>query len=256
MTTHYLLRRLHSLSGIVPVGVFLVVHLWTNAAAAGGRASFDHAVGQIQAIPGLPLVELFGIALPLAFHALYGVFLALRAKGNVRQYPYPRNWMFTLQRVTGFVAFAFIALHVAQLRVPKAFGALPWTSFYGALQTMLGEPGMFGVYLIGVTACVVHFANGLWGASQTWGLASTPRASRRAGRAALALGVLLWLLGLHTLLHFFWRCGGLLPLPAAQRERACRDGDLVRRENSRRDAFTRAGHFPYTTERAPSTTTR
>jgi succinate dehydrogenase / fumarate reductase cytochrome b subunit len=188
MTTHYLLRRLHSLSGIVPVGVFLARAPLDQRRAAGGRASFDHAVGQIQSIPGLPLIELFGIALPLAFHALYGVFLALRAKGNVRQYPYPRNWMFTLQRVTGFVAFAFIALHVAQLRVPKAFGALPWTSFYSALQTMLGEPGMFGVYLIGVTACVVHFANGLWGASQTWGLASSPRASRRAGQAALAAG--------------------------------------------------------------------
>lgn len=252
MQAHYLMRRLHSLSGVVPVGVFLVVHLVTNAAAAGGREPFDRAVGEIQSIPLLPAVELFGIALPIAFHALYGVWLALRARGNASQYPYLRNWMFTLQRVTGFVAFAFIALHVAQLRVPKAFGALPWTRFYPALQTMLGEPGMFGVYLVGVTACVWHFANGLWSVSQTWGFAASPRASRRWARGSLVVGLLLWALGVNTLLHFFWRCGGLLPASPARRERACRDGDLVRRENSRPDAFTSAGHFPYTTVRAPA----
>lgn len=256
MTAHYPLRRLHSLSGVFPVGVFLVVHLWTNASAAGGRAPFDRAVGEIQATPFLPLIELLGIALPITFHALYGVWLALRSRGNVLRYPYPRNWMFTLQRLTGFVAFAFIALHVAQLRVPKAFGALAASAFYPTLQAMLGEAGMFGIYLVGVTACVVHFANGLWSASQTWGLASSPRASRLVGRGALAIGLILWALGVNTLLHFFWRCGGLAPLPPAQRERACRDGDMVRRENSPGSGFTRAGHFPYTTVRAAAPAAR
>jgi succinate dehydrogenase / fumarate reductase cytochrome b subunit len=244
MTAHYPLRRLHSLSGVLPVGVFLVVHLWTNASATGGRASFDRAVGGIQAIPGLPFIELFGIALPIAFHALYGVWIALDARANVLRYPHHRNWMFALQRVTGFVAFGFIAFHVAQLRVPKATGALPWTRFYSALQTMLGEPGMFALYLVGVTACVVHFANGLWSFSQTWGIASSPRGSRLAARGALAVGVVLWALGLNTLLHFFWRCGGLLPPPAAQHERACRDPDLPAAENSPGDPSPARGISP------------
>lgn len=255
MTAHYPLRRLHSLSGVFPVGVFLVVHLWTNASATGGRAPFDRAVGEIQSIPGLPVVELLGIGLPIAFHALYGVWIALRARHNVLQYPHLRNWMFVLQRATGFVAFAFIALHVAQIRVPKAFGALPASGFYPALQTLLGEPGMFALYLLGVTACVVHFANGLWSASQTWGIASSHVASRRAARMAFALGVVLWLLGVNTLLHFFWRCGGLVPAPPSQRERACRDGDVAARVNSHGSGFTRAGHFPYTTLRAPTPAT-
>lgn len=244
MTAHYLLRRLHSLSGLLPIGVFLVVHLWTNASATGGRGAFEGAVGGIQSLPGLPLIELFGIFLPIAFHALYGVWIALDARTNVLRYPHPRNWMFFLQRVTGFVAFAFIAFHVAQLRVPKATGTLLWTDFYRALTVMLGEPGMFGLYLVGVTACVVHFANGLWSASQTWGIASSPRASRRVARAAVLVGVILWALGLNTLLHFFWRCGGALPMPPSQRERVCRDPDLAAASDSRDPIFTRGALTP------------
>lgn len=246
MRAHYLLRRLHSLSGVVPAGTFLAVHLWTNSAATGGREPFEHAVGAIQGVPGLALVEALGIALPLAFHALYGVWITLDARANVLRYPYARNWMFTLQRVTGAAAFAFIALHVAQLRVPKATGALPWTGFYRALTVMLGEPGMFALYLLGVTACVVHFANGLWSASQTWGVASSARGSRVAARAALAVGLVLWGLGVNTLLHFFWRCGGLAPAPAAQFERACRDPDLgaAPPAESRGGTFTRAANTP------------
>ena len=36
---HFLLRRLHSLSGIIPVGLFVVMHLFTN---------FQLAVGDFQ----------------------------------------------------------------------------------------------------------------------------------------------------------------------------------------------------------------
>lgn len=250
MTAHFLLRRLHSLTGIFPVGIFLVVHLGTNASALGGREAFEASVGPIQALPGLAAVELFGIALPIAFHALYGVWIALDARLNVVRYPHARNWWFALQRVTGFVAFAFIAFHVAQLRVPKATGTLPWTSFYRALTVMLGESGMFALYLLGVTACVVHFANGLFTASQTWGLAASPRASRRVGLAALILGVLLWLLGVNTLLHFFWRCGGILPTPPAQRARACRDPDLAAADSPPGHLHL-AARYPYTKAGAP-----
>ena len=33
---HYLLRRLHSLTGIMPIGMFLVMHLTTNSSIVWG----------------------------------------------------------------------------------------------------------------------------------------------------------------------------------------------------------------------------
>ena len=224
----FLLRRLHSLCGVLPIGAFLVVHLWTNLSAVRGRGAFRHAVGDIQAIPALPAIEVAAILAPLAFHAFYGLVIAAQARFNVRGYGYQRNWLFVLQRVTGLVAFAFIVVHLGQFRVAKLMGSLRWEAFYDRLATLLGSPGMFVVYLLGVTASIFPFANGLWTATQTWGLASTPMALRRTGYAFAIVGVALWLVGVDTLLHFFYRCGGVLPWPGPSPESMCRDADMVR----------------------------
>ncbi len=224
---HFALRRLHSLSGVVPVGAFLVVHLWTNARAVYGRDSFGHAVGEIQAMPMLVWVEVFAIFLPLAFHAVYGVVIAAQGSANVGRYAFTRNWMYLLQRVTGLVAFAFIALHVWQFRVQKALGVMAWQEFYGDLGQLLGAPGMFAVYLLGITASVFHFANGLWLFGNTWGVTQSVGAMRRSAAVCGVLGLALWALGFNTLLHFSYRCGGVIPMPEQQVERMCREADTA-----------------------------
>lgn len=224
---HFLLRRLHSLSGVVPVGAFLVTHLWTNARAVYGRESFNHAVGEIQAMPMLAYVELGAILLPLLFHAGYGFVIAAQGSANVGRYAYTRNWMYLLQRVTGVVAFAFIALHLWQYRVQKTLGVMRWQDFYGDLASTLNAPVMFAVYLFGITASVFHFANGLWNFGNSWGITQSPRAMKHSARLCLALGLALWGLGFNTLLHFSYRCGGVVPMPEQQVERACRDADTV-----------------------------
>ena len=40
----FLLRRLHSLSGIVPVGAYMVIHLITNASVLDSPATFQRSV--------------------------------------------------------------------------------------------------------------------------------------------------------------------------------------------------------------------
>src|SRR6266542_822689 len=87
----FLWRRLHGFTGVFPVGVFLISHLWTNATGLAGQQAFDHAVGKINRLALLPLIEIFGIFLPLGFHALYGVKLSLEARPNVVRYPFSRN---------------------------------------------------------------------------------------------------------------------------------------------------------------------
>ncbi len=218
----FFLRRLHSLSGVAPVGLFLVMHLWTNARALEGRDAFNHAVGDIQAMPLLGLIEVFGIFLPLVFHAVYGLAITARASPNAMRYGYTRNWLYVLQRVTGLVAFAFIALHVWQFRAQKLLGLARWQDFYADLGRLLGTHGMFAVYFLGVTASVFHFANGLWLFANTWGVTVGARSMRRAAITCAILGVALWALGVNTLLHFAYRCGGVIPLPGAQVERVCR----------------------------------
>lgn len=203
----FLLRKLHSLSGVVPLGVFLVEHLWTNAKAMGGEAPFNRAVGEIQAIPALPLVEILGIFLPLAFHAGYGVSIMLAGKANVGRYPYTRNWLYTLQRVTGLLALVFIALHLYEFRVQKWLFGMRGDAFYSVLSahlstTVASIPLWAISYLLGIAAVVFHFANGLWGFCASWGISVSRPAQRRAAWVCGAIGLSLFVLGANTVIFF------------------------------------------------------
>ena len=70
----FLIRRLFSLCGLVPVGAYMVVHLLTNSSLVGGWAPFQRAVYGIHSLgPALPVVEWVFIFLPILFHAILGV---------------------------------------------------------------------------------------------------------------------------------------------------------------------------------------
>src|SRR6266481_1303162 len=70
--TNYLLRKLHSLSGIIPVGAFLAEHFWSNSAVLVSAAKYDEVSRDLQTIPFRPFVEWAFIFLPMLNHAGYG----------------------------------------------------------------------------------------------------------------------------------------------------------------------------------------
>lgn len=211
--SQFWLRRLHSASGVLPLGAFLVEHLWTNATALWGQRSFDSAVDRINALPGLVLLEVFGIFLPLAFHAGYGLWLSRRGSPNVVTYPFARNWGYVLQRLSGLVLLAFVLLHLWELRVQKWLFGLSAHSFYPTLAASLsstrwGIPWRALFYLLGILAACAHFANGVFGFACTWGIVVSRRAQARSFVGASVLGAALFLLGAATVVHFatgpFW----------------------------------------------------
>src|SRR4030095_15931721 len=147
--------KLHSLSGVVPVGGYLVFHLWENATALQGQERFDEMVTGIDKMPYLPFLAWGLILFALLFHALYGVKIALEGKPNVGHYAYSRNWMYTLQRVTGILAFAFIGYHLYELWGQKMAGKLQPDQFYTTLCADLSStigpvPVHALVYILGI----------------------------------------------------------------------------------------------------------
>ncbi len=224
----FVLRRLHALTGVFPVGVFLVSHLWTNAKGLQGQASFDHAVREINQLPLLPLIEIFGIFLPLGFHAIYGVKLSLEGRPNVVRYPFSRNWLYTLQRATGLIAFAFILYHLWEFRIAKLLGRMSSDAFYPTLSANLsstqgGVPVVALVYLVGITASVVHFANGLFTVAFSWGLCISRRSQRLFFAASGAIGLVVFGLGASTAIYFATgvRWGGFLRSHSSATEPRC-----------------------------------
>ena len=203
----FLWRKLHSLSGVLPVGGFLVFHLWENSTALQGQERFDEAVNGINRMPYLPILEWGLILLPLAFHAIFGVWIALHGKPNVARYTYSRNWMYFLQRVTGLIAFAFIGYHLWEYWGHKMVGSMTPDQFYPALcenmsRTTAGIPIVALIYIVGISAAVFHLANGLWGFCFSWGITVSRKSQRMAAVVFGVLGLVVLFLGLNTTFYF------------------------------------------------------
>jgi len=211
---HFLLRRLHSLSGIVPVGVFVIAHLFTNAQMAwdDGGESFQHEVDFIHSMPALLFVEI-ALWSAIGFHAVLGVFYMMGWAPNNTKYEYQANWRYTMQRVTAWGALIFIFLHIATLR--WRWDLLGWHTPFYARTDLAGNHGhgeaysavpmtmpltaaalqyawwVVAIYIVGVACVVYHWSNGLWTSAITWGATVSVAAQRRWGFACAGLGAAL-----------------------------------------------------------------
>ncbi|XJZ26412.1 succinate dehydrogenase cytochrome b558 subunit [Bacillota bacterium Lsc_1132] len=192
-------RRLHSLLGVIPVGIFLTQHLIVNNFAKGGEESFNNAVVFMQNLPFRYFLEFFIIFLPLFFHAIYGLYIAFTATSNVNRFGYFRNWMFLLQRVTGVVTLIFVTWHVWQTRIAAQFGA---EVNFQMMENILSSPFMFWFYLIGIISTIFHFANGLWSFLVSWGITVSPRSQVISTYVTIAIFILLSIVGIQALVAF------------------------------------------------------
>lgn len=192
-------RRLHSLLGVIPVGLFLVQHLVVNHFATGGEESFNKAAGFMEHLPFRFVLETFIIFLPLLFHAIYGLYIAFTAKNNTSRFGFFRNWMFTLQRVSGVITLVFVTWHVWETRVAAAFGT---KVNFDMMENILSNPFMFWFYIAGVISTIFHFANGLWSFMVSWGITVTPRSQKIATYVTLGIFVALSVVGVRALLAF------------------------------------------------------
>ena len=196
----YFYRRLHSLLGVVPIGIFVVQHLVINHFAVYGEESFNKAAGFMHNLPFVLALEIFIIYLPILFHAILGVYIVFIAKNNVKRYGFLRNWLFYLQRITGIVTLVFIAWHVFETRVQVALGNA--TVDYSLMEGILDNPVMFWFYVIGVLSAVFHFANGLWGFLVSWGIAQSPRSQKIVTYATILVFLVVSYIGVRTLITF------------------------------------------------------
>ena len=232
----FLIYRLFSLAGLIPVGAFLVVHLLTNASVLGGPAVFQSRVEAIHSLgPLLVPIEWAFIFLPMLFHAAVGFVIIANGLPNVGSYPYAGNVRYTLQRASGMIAFAFIMWHLWQLHAlgkPLGGGAFDAHHATSTTARTLQSVPVAILYAIGILAAVYHFANGLWTLGITWGLWTSPAAMRRANVVSLVVGVALGAAGLGAL-------GRMVTLDPAEAERI-EDALLERKQRLEGEAPTTA----------------
>ena len=199
-STNYTLRRLHSLSGVVPIGAFLLEHFFTNSRAIQGAAAFDKAAHELGSLPYVVLLEAFGIWLPILFHMVLGVLIATTADAK----PFGPGGMarlqYGLQRLSGIFLVVFIVYHTWSTRFSAEAMSAP--SLFEYMADHLSNPGVFWFYALGVVSACFHFGNGLFGFAIHWGLATGRNAQRWAARIGFAVFLALALAGINSLFAF------------------------------------------------------
>jgi len=210
----FLLRKLHSLLGIIPIGAFLLEHLLSNFEALKGPAAYGEQVRFLNSLPMVRVLEWVFIFLPILYHGCYGVWIWLRGKSNIVYYPWAGNWMYLAQRYTGLIAFAYIAQHVWRQRFSGVM--LPENPYYAfhKVQVELANPWMLAVYVIAMIAVCWHFAYGVWLFCAKWGITSGVNARRRFAYICLVLGVLLAGMGIASIWAFVGPMYPNAPIPS------------------------------------------
>lgn len=217
-------RRLHSLSGIVPIGAFLVEHFVSNAYATNGPHAYATQIKFLNSLPFVPWLEWIFIYIPTLYHALYGIFIWYRGSANIASYPWTGNWLYSAQRWTGIITFAYIIQHVYHLRFTGTRLLQYPGSGFGKVQQELANPWMLAVYVIAIVSASWHFAYGIWLFCAKWGIISGEKARRKAGVICVAIGLLFVVVGIVTVRAFVspqrpeWRNMGTDPATARQVE--------------------------------------
>jgi len=196
----YFYRRLHSLLGVVPIGLFVVQHLVINHFIVYGEESFNKAAGFMGNLPFVLALEILVIYLPLIFHAVLGVYIVFTARNNVKSYGFGRNWLFFLQRITGIITLIFVVWHVWQTRIQVALGNAEVNA--ELMQNILQQPFYFWFYIISILAVVFHLANGLWGFAVTWGIAQSRRSQQVITYFTVLVFIVVSFIGIRTIFVF------------------------------------------------------
>jgi succinate dehydrogenase / fumarate reductase cytochrome b subunit len=212
----FLMRKLHQLTGIVPLGIYFFAHMYTNSTAMSGEKVFEDHVTDIHHMPYLLFIEIFGIFLPLAFHSIYGIFISAEARNNVFSYGYGRNWFYFFQRATGIFLFLFLVFHILNLR----FGMIPGLNTtpvagnahraYDLVAREFAIPWVMILYILGVAATAWHLAYGFFLFAVDWGIIIGEKSQKYALYGSIGLAIFLTGVGVNAAVAFVRPCG-LLP---------------------------------------------
>jgi succinate dehydrogenase / fumarate reductase cytochrome b subunit len=202
--TYFLLRRLHSLTGIL-FGGYLVVHLLINATLVQGGTVFQQQVDKIHSLPMLPVIEWVFIYLPIIYHTIYGIWIVATGQPNIGNYNYGKNYAYFAQRVSAVILVFFILFHVLAFKSPGGIGGNYAFDPHHATESTQRHFGNNALitwvfYPIGILAGTFHLANGFWTAAITWGLTISKQAQKRWGMVCTGLFVMTFLAGMTALI--------------------------------------------------------
>ncbi|HMS54771.1 MAG TPA: hypothetical protein PKA27_05175 [Fimbriimonadaceae bacterium] len=201
-------HKLHSLTGVIPTGFYMLQHLTLNSFSLAGPEKFNGVIGFFNAIPKhiLLVLEIGLLGIPILFHAVYGLFIVNRGEPNTyftTKYKWSQARMYTMQRWSGILLFILLILHVISTTVNAKINGHQVIE-YAAWHEKLTSNGyiLLVIYMIGIVAASYHLAYGIWNFCIRWGITVSEKAQHGVQKFALAFFFVVTLLGWGALFGF------------------------------------------------------
>jgi succinate dehydrogenase/fumarate reductase cytochrome b subunit len=183
-----LARRL----GLVPLAVFLVLHVLETSSAIHGREAFVERAAAV--IPAW--VRALLVLVPLGVHMRL-VFRLPRPGDHRRR---PDTGVRSLQLWSGLVLALFLVVHLGHAFVPAM--RVDASAVYERLRHDLSQAPYAGLYTLGITAACLHFAQGMESRAGELSRRFGPRAVRSLRALGFASALALFAVAMNTLSHF------------------------------------------------------
>lgn len=186
-------RKLFSFLGLVPMAIYAIAHMAAHCNSWRGAEVWNQRLHDWHANPFYwPIIIVF-VYLPFAFHAIYGIVLAVRGRQNIDKMPTFANTKYLLQRLSAIGVLLFLGAHVFKTRIEPGLEGESF-DFMHMVEGMHHMPTII-VYALGVLGVAFHLANGFWLGGITWGI-TVGRKSQRVWQAwSIALFVIFALIG-------------------------------------------------------------
>ncbi len=208
----FVLHKLHSLSGVFPIGFFMIQHLVANSYSLRGEKEFNTVVSAFGYLPFVAVLEWGIVLLPIIFHSIYGFMITAEMRANTGTYMYTRNWLYLLQRISGILAFFYIAIHTYSTwglkKIYESSGGADAhlqgfrVISYDAMTWRFADNWYVALYILGITMCAFHLGNGLFNFGIRWGITVGAMAQKISAAIWIAAAVALTIIGVWTSINF------------------------------------------------------
>jgi succinate dehydrogenase / fumarate reductase cytochrome b subunit len=197
--------RIGSLLAVVPLSIWVVVHLWNNLSAFQGGDRWQDDV-TTYAHPVAHLVTSIVVLLPLVLHTVWGVGRLLTSRPNNVRYGFFANLKYLLQRLSAVGLLLFLGAHLwlAMLKPRLVEGHAE--AFSDIAHQMRTHMPTLVVYLLGTAGISYHVANGLSTFAMGWGIVSSKKALARVDMLGGLVFVVLLAMG-WGVIWALWQAG-------------------------------------------------
>ncbi|MCX7758314.1 MAG: hypothetical protein N2169_01675 [bacterium] len=176
-------KRIHSITGILFIGGFVIAHFINNTLAYNPK-KLNKLSKSIHKNPLFPLVEIFGIYIPLVSHIVIGLILLRKGKIDMR-IKSETNYRYILQRISAYIILKTLLFHLITIRFNEYLPFSIRRMFnipherdltYQKVNVWFTRPLLpigYITYTFFITSIAYHLSNGFWTSAITWGLAKT-----------------------------------------------------------------------------------